>query len=377
MNFDFSDNENAFYDEVDDVIGGIVRSRDLESGNLDVLRDNLSMVLQALTTIGYLQIGLCEKKAPVSGTVALMGAMERLAGRAYSIFLAVEMSTRMFGRILTLGGSDVAGDILTQLTAGKIVGALALSEESLNVENDPLGTVGTRDGGDCLVSGSKQFVINGPVADWIAVVGRLEEQAAIFLIDTQTSGLTLTNRQITMGYDGLAICGVDLRKCRVPAHRVLGPFDTPTCLGQLRLWENQILVAASLGLMERSYKTARRYAKSHRSGGKPIIAHQAVGFTLAEMLTLYQTAQLYAYRAAWTADRSPDEGAVLTLCAKVFCTESAEIVAGNSLQIQSKDGYLSGGEAEQAYRCAKYGQLAGVSTAIARVKIGDAALGNR
>ena len=93
------------------------------------------------------------------------------------------------------------------------------------------------------------------------------------------------------------------------------------------------------------------------------------------MLTLYQTAQLYAYRAAWTADDNPKEADGLTLCAKVFCTEAAETVAGKALQILSGEGYQSGSAAEQAYRCAKYGQIAGVSTEIARVKIGDAALG--
>jgi alkylation response protein AidB-like acyl-CoA dehydrogenase len=100
-----------------------------------------------------------------------------------------------------------------------------------------------------------------------------------------------------------------------------------------------------------------------------------VGFKLSEMLTLYQTAQLYAYRAAWMADDDPKAAGVMTLCAKVFCTEAAETVAGKALQVLSGDGYRSGSAAEQAYRCAKYGQIAGISSEIARVKIGDAALG--
>jgi multidrug efflux pump subunit AcrA (membrane-fusion protein) len=75
------------------------------------------------------------------------------------------------------------------------------------------------------------------------------------------------------------------------------------------------------------------------------------------------------------ADNDPKEAEVLTLCAKVFCTEAAETVTGMALRILSGDGYRKGTAAEQAYRCAKYGQIAGVSTEIARVKIGNAALG--
>jgi alkylation response protein AidB-like acyl-CoA dehydrogenase len=178
-----------------------------------------------------------------------------------------------------------------------------------------------------------------------------------------------------MGCNGLAICGLELDGCPVPAGRVIGPLDREMLLGKLKLWENQILIAAALGMLQGSFEAAREHAKTHRSGGKPIIAYQEVGFKLAEMLTLYQTAQLYAYRAAWVADDAPREADVLTLCAKVFCTEAAEAVAGKALQILSGSGYLAGGPAERAYRCAKYSQIAGISTEIARVKIGDAALG--
>ena len=119
------------------------------------------------------------------------------------------------------------------------------------------------------------------------------------------------------------------------------------------------------------------YAKTHKSGGKPIIAYQEVAFKLSEMLTLQQTSQLFAYRTAWTLETSPKEAESLMWCAKVFCTEAAEKVSGYSLQILAGSGFISGNPSETAYRCAKYGQIAGTSTEISRVKIGDAALGYR
>ena len=113
------------------------------------------------------------------------------------------------------------------------------------------------------------------------------------------------------------------------------------------------------------------YAKNHKSGGKPIIAYQEVGFKLAEMLTLLQTAQLLAYRAAWMAETGDREAPVLARCAKVFCTESAEKSASYALQILGGRGYLSGNPAEEGYREAKYLQIAGTSSEISRMKIAD------
>ena len=376
MNFDFSDREKAFFSGVDEVMTAYAKDRDLESGDLAMIRDHLAGALSALAPLGYLKLGLQTEDVPVCGSLALVAAMEQVAGISPSIFLSVEMSTRLFGRVLNIGEpSEDRKKILQRLAAGEVVGAVALSESSMNVENEPLATTATRDGGVIDVHGTKSHVVNGPLADWFAVVGRLDGQTGVFLIEKDAPGLSLTQRIDTMGYNGVAICGLEMDHCRLPPSRVIGPFETGPCLDTLKIWENQILIAASLGMMKGSFESARDYAKTHRSGGKPIIAYQEVGFKLSEMLTLYQTSQLYAYRAAWMADDDPRASGVLTLCAKVFCTEAAETVSGKALQILSGAGYRSGGAAEQAYRSAKYGQIAGVSTEIARVKIGDAALG--
>jgi len=65
---------------------------------------------------------------------------------------------------------------------------------------------------------------------------------------------------------------------------------------------------------------------------------------------------------------------MLAHCAKVFCAESAEQVASNALQILGGNGYLKGNPAEEAYREAKYLQIAGTSTEISRIKLGDEVL---
>jgi alkylation response protein AidB-like acyl-CoA dehydrogenase len=74
---------------------------------------------------------------------------------------------------------------------------------------------------------------------------------------------------------------------------------------------------------------------------------------------------------AETGDR---EAETLIHCAKVFCTESAEKLASASMQVLGQHGYAQGNPAEEGYRNAKYLQIAGTSTEISRVKIGDGVL---
>jgi len=374
MNYDFSEKEQAFFTVVENCVTGFADKAGPQYRDREVADKDLRLALQKLAASGYTQIGC---GAGDNGTQTLLAAMEVVAAAAPSIFLGVEMSCRMFGRLLDTWASApvLKDDVLSQVREGKVVGAVALSEAAMNTENQALETSGTRDGQQVVVNGTKSFVVNGPLADWIAVAGHFEEKAALFIIARDTPGLTLGERLVTSGYEGAAICGLTLEACRIPESQVIAGLDSREMLSRLRLWENQIMMGASLGALKTAFETARDFAKTHKTGGKPAIAYQAVAFKLSEMMTLYQTAQLFAYRAAWTYDARPKEAESLTWCAKVFCTEASEKVASSAMQILSGEGFLAGNPAERAYRNAKLGQICGTSSEIARVKIGDHALG--
>jgi alkylation response protein AidB-like acyl-CoA dehydrogenase len=244
----------------------------------------------------------------------------------------------------------------------------------MNIDNDPINTTGVSSSNGFQVSGSKGHVVNALVSDWIAIAGKIEENPAFFLMKNDSEGLSIAEKSTMLGYNGAATSSVSLEDCPVSSKYVIGPFEGREPLMTVRMWEDQVLTSASLGLMKRSFDAALNYAKNHTSGGKPIMAYQEVSFKLAEMLTLFQTAQFLAYRAAWMAETGDREASILAHCAKVFCSESAEKVASNALQILGKKGYLSGNPAEEGYRDAKYLQIAGTSSEISRMKIGDGVL---
>ena len=133
--------------------------------------------------------------------------------------------------------------------------------------------------------------MNAPIADWIAVAANFSEshggETGFLLLNRESDGLSLGPRLPTLGYRGTAVSALSVVDCQVPSDQVLGPLPTDDLLRTVRAWEDQVLTAASLGLIQRAYGTALKYAKEHRSGGKPIIAFQEIGFKLAEMLTLW------------------------------------------------------------------------------------------
>ncbi|MBS3757411.1 MAG: acyl-CoA dehydrogenase [Desulfobacterales bacterium] len=377
MNYDFSEKEFTLFVDINEKMAGLAANGQLDRKDPAHNKENIKQALKQLAQTPYLKLGL-QPVDGYQGQLSWMGAAETLAAVSPSAYLAVEASTRLFGRAVNeWGDSNQKSKWLTPLLEGNLIGALAISEETLNIENDPLTAQGERQGESVAINGAKQYVINAPIADWIAVAGTCDDAYALFLIEKEASGLTVEPAMETLGYDGTPISGIRLEDCRIPNEQVIFPPADIDMAEAIRMWENQILLGAGLGLSKAAYETARDHAKSHRSGGKPIIAYQEVGFKLADMLTLFQTSQLLAYRTAWTAETSPKEAGELLLCAKVFCAESAEQVCSEALKILGGNGYITGNSVERAYRCAKYVQIAGTSTEIGRVKIGDAALGYR
>jgi alkylation response protein AidB-like acyl-CoA dehydrogenase len=374
MNFDFGETEKVLCEKIKGLFDGdsMADPASLAGKDVEEIRGATLKFLGLLGKEGYLTLGLDNEKNYVS----LTSIQESLAAISPSLFIAAEVTARIFGRLVAVYGTpDQKDEIIPSLQEGRLIGAVAMSEDAMNIENDPLNTAGISSGDGFHVSGSKGHVVNGPIADWIAVAAKTDDGLAFFLVKKESEGLSVGQRLAMLGYNGLAVSAVALENCPVPSNYMIGPFDGEEQLKTVRMWEDQILTASGLGLIKRSLDAALTFAKVHRSGNKPIIAYQEVGFKLAEMVTLFQTARLLAYRAAWMAEAGDTEAAVLAHCAKVFCTESAEEVASYALQILGGRGYVSGNPAEEGYRDAKYLQIAGTSSEISRMKIADGVLG--
>lgn len=369
MNFDFGEKESALRSRLEELIDSDAEARlcDLKSGDplacLNLFRDYLSR----LSTTGYLGLGLRDGK----NSTILTSAQETVAGLSPSLFLSVE-NIRIFGRLTArFGTPDQKTEILDSLEQGRFIGSIALSERGTSLEDPPLETTAADDGEKVWLTGVKDLVINAPLADRIAVVARSEADIMVALVEPTAEGVIIGERVSTLGYEGTPIAKVTFDHVAVPRGACLHPSESSDLLSTLHRWEDQALTSASLGLMERSFRAALAHAKKHGEGEKPLIAYQEIGFKLAEMLTLHQTAQLLAYRSAWIDGSGGSDRDVMVHCAKVFCSESAEQVASQAIQILGGQGFMKGNRAEGGYRDAKYLQIAGTPSEWSRMKIGD------
>lgn len=367
MDFDFTPRDQALWQ----AIAPLVQDKDpIALDGAASVREALGPLLANLSATGYLDIDLVDAE---EDTVNLTAAMQQVARHCPDLFLMMEMSTRVFGRVLRRWGNPcIKAALLDLVRKGKAIGVVALCEGAQHTTVEDLKTTGVAENGKVRISGEKSHVLNAAAADYLAVLGRLEGAIAVFLIPRNTPGLTVGPASGTLAGGGGSLGPIGLNDCLISNHLVLVPEEEPNLAEIVRMWENQVICAAALADMDRSFDLARTFANEHHSGGKPIIAHQAVAFKLAEMYTLRQTAQLLAYHAGWTCGSADRNALTLMYCAKVFCTEAAERVAGEALQVMGVHGCTPDGPLARALGRSKFGSLFGTSSEIARNTIGDA-----
>ncbi|MEW6349903.1 MAG: acyl-CoA dehydrogenase [Thermodesulfobacteriota bacterium] len=361
MNFDWTEDEQSLREKVRLALRDF---RDPDPADLSDLRRSTLRVLGKLAESEYLSL---ESR---NDAMALVAAQEVTARASASLFLAVEVTARLFGGFpAEFGTTKEAEDILTSVRKGEIIGAVAASESEQFGPSYSHPTEAERVGDYYRLSGLKSFVTNAPIADWIAVMGRVEGNPTIFLVRAGQPGLTLGPRLKTLGYDGLAVSTVEMRGVEVPSDLTLGPFPDGSRIAHIFVEQDRILTMASVGLMQRTVEAAKEHALAHCRDGKAIFRYQEIRFKLAEMLTLSQTAQLLAYRAAWLRKVGDSEARMVLHCAKVFSSEAAEQVASMGMQILAGQGYSRENPVGQAYRDAKFAAIAGTTSEVGRIMI--------
>lgn len=376
MDFEFKDREKEMKEEVAGLFtpSALAELEALEEAQEAGLKNILSQFLQRLASTGYLGLGLGPAaKEEVLGLMAVQEEVARISG---SLFLAAETSTRLFGGLIAgYGGPDLTEEFIEPIKSGRFIGAVAAAEPGETQPNPGWKTKGRAQGRGYLVSGRKSFITNGPIADQIAVAGVVDDKPAFFLIRPGQEAMGLGPRMKTLGYNGLAVCPLELAEAKVPADRVLGPFNDDSALKHLGLIQDLVLTMASIGLMRRVLTAANDYTRTYHRGDKPIYAHQEVRFKLADMYTVWDTARLMTFRAGWLYGQGEGEARTVVSCSKVFAAESAEHVSNQALSIMAGEGYLSGNMIERGFRDAKYAGLAGVTTEVSRMNIADDLLG--
>ena len=246
---------------------------------------------------------------------------------------------------------------LPQLASGAVTGCFALTEPEAGSDATAQKTVAVRDGDDYVITGTKCYITNAPLANLFTVFARTDPSAkgaagiSAFLVERGTPGLSTPPAYRKMGQHGSPVGEVMLERCRVPASAIVGGepgqgFKTAMkALNKQRINLAGLCIGPAIRLVEEM--VAR--AQSRRQFGQAIGEFQLVQQMIAESNVEVHAARALLLETARKRDDGIDVTMEASMC-KLFASEMCGRVADRAVQVFGGGGYIADNVAERFYR---------------------------
>jgi butyryl-CoA dehydrogenase len=343
-----------------------------------------SEILSEMAQLGLLGIAVPQKYGGAGmDTLGYALAMEEVSAACASCGVIMSVNNSLFcDPILKFGTEEQKTRVLTPVARGEKLGCFGLTEPMSGSDAQTMVTSAEKTVGGWVIHGTKNWITNGPHADWILVfavtdrgdsgVGpgarpRLKHTA--FLVERGTPGYTQNPPDHKLGIHAAHSCTVFFDGCKVPDDCVLGAVGDGFKVAMATLDGGRIGIACqAIGIARAALDTSVDYAKERKSFGVPIAQHQAIQFMLADMATQIDAARLLAWRAALMKDgggRHTMESAI----AKLYASEMATRVSHKAIQIHGGYGYSAEFPVERHYRDARITEIYEGTSEIQRIVI--------
>jgi acyl-CoA dehydrogenase len=240
--------------------------------------------------------------------------------------------------------------------------ALASTEPGVGSDTAAMAATAVRTAAGYVLNGQKTWISNGGIAEYYVIFatvapGTGSKGVTAFVVEKGDPGVSFGEPMRKMGQRAIVNTEVFLHDCEIPADRLLGEEGKGFYSLMRTFDESRIHLAASaVGIARAALEYAIEYAGTREAFGKPIAAHQAVGFRLADMATRVDAARLLTHRAARSMDAGrhvPAEAAM----AKLFASETATYVTWAALQTLGGWGYSREYPVEKWVRDARLEEL--------------------
>jgi alkylation response protein AidB-like acyl-CoA dehydrogenase len=317
--------------------------------------------------------------------------IEELAWGDAGIAVSISASTLAGAAILAMGTEAQKQRHLGVLCDSSEVrlGALGLTEPESGSDSLALRTTAEKVDRGYLLNGTKQFCTNGGIAEIQVVFASVDLSAgpagvAAFVVEKGNPGMHQGRKERKLGVRASHTAQVILDDCFVTEDARLG-FDAsgasrgPGAAGAMATLEETRpgVAAAALGIARAAFEYARDYSLEREQFGKPIGAHQAIAFKLADMATEIDATRLLVWRAGWLANQGLGFAHAEGSMAKLMAGDVAMRTTVEAVQILGGYGYNKDHPVERWMRDAKIYQIWEGTAEIQRLVIARAILGIR
>jgi alkylation response protein AidB-like acyl-CoA dehydrogenase len=246
------------------------------------------------------------------------------------------------GNALLLGGNEpLQKELLPDVCIGERILCLAFQEQG-RFAPYAIETSAARDGDVFRIQGTKQFVLDGHVADQIVVIARTSgasgdrDGLSLFVVDANASGVKIQRTEMVDGRNAAIIHFEDVE---VDASRALGQIDRGADLLDAIFDRATIgLCAEMVGCFEEAFERTLEYLKTREQFGVKIGTFQGLRHRAAHMFSELEFARSVVRDAQTAIDEGRDDIAECASAAKARCSDVAQLIGGEAIQLHGGIG---------------------------------------
>jgi alkylation response protein AidB-like acyl-CoA dehydrogenase len=286
-------------------------------------------------------LSLPEEYGGVGDFLDLTVVLEEM-GRA--CFISPFFATVVLGAsaVMEAGSKEQKQKFLPEIAEGKIIVTLALTESSARYTADAVQVKAATQGGDYIINGTKLFVPDAHVADYLVCAARTgntggpEDGITLFIVDINTPGLS---HKLLKTIAGDKQCEVTFDKVKVAGDNVLGEIDRGWPYVEKVLQKaNTGRCAEMVGLAQQALNLSLEYAKERIAFGHPIGAFQSIQHRCADMLIDVEGSRFATYQAAWRINEGLPAAREVA-AAKAWVSQACRRVMNSAHQVHGAIGF--------------------------------------
>lgn len=265
---------------------------------------------------------------------------------------------------------------LPRLVTGELVGAIAMTEPGAGSDLQGVKTTAVKSGNGYVINGSKTFITNGQLANFIIVVAKTDPSAgakgtSLIVVETDgAEGFERGRNLHKIGMEGNDTSELFFNDVHVPADNIIGGEEGRGFIQLMQQLPQERLNIAVQGIAaaERGLQETLAYVKQRKAFGKSVLEFQNTQFKLAEVKTKLTVARVFVDHCIGLHLKGQLD-AVTASMAKYWVTDLQGEVIDEMLQLHGGYGYMNEYPIAQLYKDARVQRIYGGTNEIMKVLI--------
>ncbi|KAG5833617.1 hypothetical protein ANANG_G00277790 [Anguilla anguilla] len=236
---------------------------------------------------------------------------------------------------------------IPQLTAGKCIAAIAMTEPGAGSDLQGVRTYAKRDGSDWILNGNKVFISNGWMSDVVVVVAVTNPEAktvahgiSLFLVDAGMKGFHKGRKLEKIGLKAQDTAELFFEDVRLPANALLGEVNKGFYYLMNELPQERLVIACmAIASCEFMFEETRNYVIQRKAFGKTIAHLQTVQHKLAELKTEICVGRAFVDSCLQLHAEKKLDSSTASM-AKYWASDLQNRVATQCLQLHGGWGYM-------------------------------------